>query len=312
MAGGAIGAVGRQIERVFAGGGLSGLSEGQLLERFVTRKDDAAFEALVARHGPMVVGVCRKLLRDSNDVDDAFQATFLVLVRKAGSLRRRELLGNWLYGVAFKVASRARSVAIKRQTTETSSDAIESLAFARSGDEAVGSDEGLHEELHRLPEKYRAPLVLCYLEGLTHEQAADQLSWPVGTVKGRLSRARDLLRTRLVRRGVTFALAGTMLERLPLAARAALPGRLVIPTVQAAAKVAAGQAAVGVLSTQAVALYEGVVHVMTITKIKAALASIALAGTLATSAGAVAYHGFGPGQGAASADNTKPAAKPAA
>jgi RNA polymerase sigma factor (sigma-70 family) len=167
----AMGAVRRQLERVFAGGSVAGLTEGQLLDRFVAARDDAAFEALVVRHGPMVHSVCRRMLRDPNDVDDAFQATFLVLVRKAGSLRRRDLLGNWLYGVAFRVASRARSVSARRMKIETPADEVAELALARDECEPA-PDPSLHEELHRLPEKYRAPVVLCYLEGLTHEEAA--------------------------------------------------------------------------------------------------------------------------------------------
>src|SRR4051794_12021714 len=106
MASAQYGAVLRQMRRLFDGSSVAGMTEGQLLERFVGRRDEAAFEALVARHGPMVLGVCRRVLSDPNDVEDAFQATFLVLVKKAGTLRRRDLLGNWLYGVAFRVAAR--------------------------------------------------------------------------------------------------------------------------------------------------------------------------------------------------------------
>src|SRR5262245_63191477 len=114
MASGAVGVVARGLGRLFTAGGVAGLSEGQLLDRFVARRDEAAFEALMARHGPMVLGICRQLLRDPNDVDDAFQATFLVLVRKAGTLRRCDLLGNWLYGVAYRVATRSRALAARR------------------------------------------------------------------------------------------------------------------------------------------------------------------------------------------------------
>ena len=127
-----MGAVARGLGRLFTSGGVSGLSEGQLLDRFVTRRDEAAFEALVVRHGPMVLGVCRQLLRDPNDVDDAFQATFLVLVRKAGTLRRQDLLGNWLYGVAYRVSHRARTTAARRRENETPmSERVETLALCR-------------------------------------------------------------------------------------------------------------------------------------------------------------------------------------
>src|SRR4051794_27924788 len=119
MASGTMGGLGRRLERLFTTGAVAGLSEGQLLDRFITLRDEAAFEALVSRHGPMVLGVCRQFLRDPNDVDDAFQATFLVLVRKAASVRHRDLLGNWLYGVAYRVAVRSRAVAARRAATES-------------------------------------------------------------------------------------------------------------------------------------------------------------------------------------------------
>ena len=197
------GAFFNQLERLFGQGTSIGSSEGELLERFVTGHDEVAFEALVARHGPMVLGVCRQLLRDPNDVDDAFQATFLVLVRKAGTLRRRDLLGNWLYGVAYRVAARARSLSARRNSRVASGhDSVESLTDLECGQE-VGLDQTmlleqgpwLHQEVSHLPEKYRVPIVLCYFEGLTHDEAASRLGWPLGTVKGRLARARDLAPT---------------------------------------------------------------------------------------------------------------------
>jgi DNA-directed RNA polymerase specialized sigma24 family protein len=158
-----------QLERLFGQGTSIGLSEGELLERFVTAHDEAAFEALVARHGPMVLGVCRQLLRDPNDADDAFQATFLVLVRKAGTLRRRDLLGNWLYGVAYRVAARARTLSARRYAhVAYGHDTVESLTTLECGqdvgpDETVHLEQGpwLHQEVSYLPEKYRVPVVLC-------------------------------------------------------------------------------------------------------------------------------------------------------
>src|SRR5262249_51846399 len=151
------------------------------------------------------LGVCRQFLRDPNDVDDAFQATFLVLVRKAGTLRRKELLGNWLYGVARRVSLRARCAASRRSSRCAAAEDLERIVadrrWIRGGIVAAldQDDVGplLHEEVSRLPPKYRTPIVLCYFEGLTHDQAAARLGWPVGTVKGRLARARDLLRPRL-------------------------------------------------------------------------------------------------------------------
>lgn len=192
-----------QLRRLFVAGSLTGLGEGALLDRFVRLGDSEAFEALVVRHGPMVLSVCRRFLRNPHDVEDAFQATFLVLSRKAASLRKREALAPWLFGVAYKVATRARSRAITRLS---SSRALDSVAATDEPPEiGMNREEAstlLHEELARLPEADRAPLVLCYFEGLTHDEAADRLRWPVGTVRGRLARARGKLRARLTRRGL--------------------------------------------------------------------------------------------------------------
>ncbi len=241
MASGQFAAVLRQIDRLFTSGSVTGMSEGQLLERFVARRDGAAFEAMVARHGPMVLGVCRRVLRDPHDVEDAFQATFLVLVRKAGSLRRRDLLGNWLYGVAYRVALRARASSSRRRAIE-----------AQVGRSEVESSNGesrpwLHEEIARLPEKYRIPIVLCYLEGRTHEEAAEHLRWPVGTVKGRLARARDLLRVRLTRRGLSLP-AVALIAELTRDTSAAVPLPLIHATTKAAILLAAGHATTGLIS----------------------------------------------------------------
>jgi RNA polymerase sigma factor (sigma-70 family) len=198
----------RQVGQLFRSGTNTGLSEGQLLDRFVSNRDDSAFEAIVARHGPMVMGVCRGLLRDSNDVDDAFQATFLVLVKKAGSLRQRDLLGNWLYGVAHRVATRARHQSHRRSQMESIAD--EPMAAVDEASMLIDIRPLIHDELNRLPATYRAAVVLCLLQGQTHEAAAQQLGWPLGTVKGRLARAKDLLRSRLVRRGLTVAPAALL------------------------------------------------------------------------------------------------------
>ena len=287
----AMGAAVRDLERVFTTGTVTGLTEGQLLDRFVHRGDEAAFEALVTRHGPMVMGVCRRILRDPNDVEDAFQATFLVLVRKAKTLRHSELLGNWLYGVATKVALQARTMANRRRTLEFSKEGAEPAAKPE-----VPNDENqtLHEEVRKLPEKYRAAVVLCYLEGLTHEQAAERLEWPVGTVKGRLSRARDLLKARLVRRGVALSGPLAVAELLQANAQAAVPTTLVQNILKASALAAAGKPMVaGALSAQAIALTEGVLTAMSFTKIKIAAGTIALAGTFFASAAVYAYQGFG-------------------
>lgn len=287
MASRPLGATIRRIERLFHLGSVAGLSEVQLLEQFVRQHDQAAFEALVERHGPMVMGVCRQWLRDPRDAEDAFQATFLVLVRKASSLRDCTLLGNWLYGVAYRVALRARSDAAKRRSRETG-------GVDNHADPSVPTSQEdrpwLYEEVNRLPEKYRAPIVLCYLEGRTHEEAAEQLCWPVGTVKGRLSRARDLLRARLIRRGIAPSV-GAVTAAFARDASAALPVpvTLVDSTVQAASAFAAAKgAAAGPISAQVAALIEGVCHAMFLNKLKLIVTTIVVTGLLTASAGVIA------------------------
>jgi RNA polymerase sigma factor (sigma-70 family) len=180
---------------------MEDLTDTQLLKRFARQKDEAAFAALVRRHGPMVLAVCRRVLHDAHDAEDAFQATFLVLVRKARFIARPELLANWLYGVAYRVAVKARANANRRSAHERRAGAMTSVG---SAPERIGSElrAVLDAELSHLPEKYRAPLVLCYLEGKTNEQAARLLGWPTGSISGRLARARELLRERLVSRGL--------------------------------------------------------------------------------------------------------------
>jgi RNA polymerase sigma factor (sigma-70 family) len=173
-----------------------GLNDGQLLEWFVHHREEAAFAALVRRHGPMVLSVCRRVLRNSHDAEDAFQATFLVLAEKAPRLRQPELLANWLYGVAYRTALHARRRASRRCEREREVATLSSLSVD-SELEARELRRVLDEELQALPEKYRAPLVLCYLEGMTNEEAARRLGWPSGSMSYRLARGRELLRERL-------------------------------------------------------------------------------------------------------------------
>ena len=192
---------------LFGTGVVGDVSDGQLLERF-TAGDDAdepAFDALVERHGPMVLRVCRRLLDDPNDAEDAFQATFLVLLRQARSIRHTGSLAAWLHGVAQRVAARARVESARRRRIER--HAIKQAAERNDDPDRLDLEALIDVELARLPRKYREPIVLCYLEELTHEGAADRLGWPVGTVRGRLARARDLLRSRLIRRGITASAA---------------------------------------------------------------------------------------------------------
>ncbi len=296
----------QQIGRLFLEGSAIGSSEGELLDRFVRAHDEAAFEALVARHGPMVLGVCRQLLRDPNDVDDAFQATFLVLVRKAATLRRCDLLGNWLYGVAFRVALRARSQATRRTGRFGSQGAIEKLAAA---EDLPGSVEGaatsrdlesgpwLHEEVSHLPERYRTPIVLCYFEGLTHDEAASRMGCPLGTVKGRLSRARDLLRRRLTRRGVALSAAALASQLSAPHAEAAVPAALELATMRGALSLISSASLslvrVSSISLPVTVLAQGVLDAMIWNQVRIAAVSLVVAGTLATGVvvGATQFNG---------------------
>src|SRR5262245_4945493 len=176
-------------------------SDGQLLARFASRHEEAAFAALMGRHGPMVLSVCRRVLPHAADVEDAFQATFLTLVRKAGSIRKQSSVAGWLYRVAYHAAIRTRARTARDRAREGRPD--DRVAVQPTTEAAWrGIPEVLDNVQERQQEKYRAPLSRCYLEGQTHEEAAQQLGWPPGTVKGRLARARDLLRARLTRRGL--------------------------------------------------------------------------------------------------------------
>jgi len=301
MASGQFAAVYRQIGRLFSSGTVAGLSEGQLLDRFVARRDDAAFEAIVARHGPAVLAACRAILRDPNDVDDAFQAVFLVLVRRAGTLRDRESLGPWLYGVSRRVALRARAEAARRDRRRGDGPA------PGSGPAALDFDlrPAIHDEVGRLPATYRAAVVLCYLEGLTHEEAARQLGWPVGTVRGRLARARDLLRARLTRRGLALS-SGALLSAIAAEADAAVPPGLGESTLAVARSSAPGairaifdlSTSASVASSRVFILAQGASPTMTVLKLKSGAALLVAAGLL-SGTGLAAYLDGSPTQGAA-------------
>jgi RNA polymerase sigma-70 factor (ECF subfamily) len=264
-------------------------SDAQLLERFVTERDESAFAALVSRHGPMVFGVCRRLLQNAQDAEDAFQATFLILVRKAASIGRRELLGNWLYGVAMRVAARARLLVARRQTRESGD--IDRMAVAtRDPEEPWELSAAITEEVRSLPAKYRIPVVLCYLEGCSNEAAAGELGCPVGTVKTRLSRAREMLRKRLTRRGLIVGTTAITTALSTEVLAVSLPPALLDSTLKAAISFAAGDVAAGIVSAQTVALTKGVLHTMFVAKMKT-LAVLGLALLLLIGGtGAFAYH----------------------
>jgi RNA polymerase sigma factor (sigma-70 family) len=242
------------LNTLFSVGAVGQLTDAQLLERFTSHRDETAelaFRTLVERHGPMVLRVCRTVLRDVHNADDAFQATFLVLVRRAGSLWVRDSLGPWLHRVAYRTASCARSAAARRRQHEE-------RAAERSAEVSHDADRDdlgdvIHEELGRLPERYRAAVALCLLEGLTPEQAARHLNCPVGTVHSRLSRGREQLRGRLLRRGLAvpaglwaagFARSGVSAE---------VPQGLADATIRAALRVAMGHLPAAAASASVVA-----------------------------------------------------------
>ena len=270
-----IGRVASQVARLYGEGTVSGLSESQLLDRFLARNDAVAFEALVARHGPMVLAVCRRVLRDSHAAEDAFQATFLLLVRKAHTIRGTDLLGPWLHRVAYRIAVRASKADSRRKSKET--PAAEAVALAEAP-ESPGAELRLamHEALDGLPEKYRAPVVLCYLEGRTHDEAARRLDWPIGSVKGRLARARAILKDRLSRKGVLVPSAA-ILAGLAGESSAAVPVALRESTIRAASSLAAGKTllASGATSASAALLAREAAKSMLLKKLATLAASAA-------------------------------------
>jgi RNA polymerase sigma factor (sigma-70 family) len=225
-------------------------ADAQLLDRFVTSRDETAFAELVRRHGPMVLGVCRRVLRQEQDVEDAFQATFLVLVHKAASLRALPILGGWLYSVACRVASKARVARARRQAREARALLREAEA---PDEEPLWRDvrRVLDEEVQRLPERFRVPFLLCYLQGKTNEEAAQELGCPKGTILSRLATARERLRARLVRRGVTLS-AGVFVTLLSERAGASvLPASLWAEATRLALSAATGAATSASVSVNA-------------------------------------------------------------
>jgi RNA polymerase sigma factor (sigma-70 family) len=256
-----------------------------LLERFLTCQDEAAFAALVERHGAMVLGVAGDVLRHRQDAEDVFQATFLVLARRAGSVRRRGSVGSWLHGVAYRLALKARAAAATRRRHESCSP-------ARPPDESPDDltwrelSAILHEELERLPHRYRAPLVLCYLEGLTQDQAAEHLGLAKGTLKGRLERARLLLRGRLGRRGLAPAVVLLADAYRPAGAA---PAPLAAATARAAAAFAAGGAAG--TSAKVIQLTKGALQAMFLTKLRFAAVLLVAISLVVAGVSVLASHG---------------------
>src|SRR5579883_2324935 len=257
----------------------------QLLERFLDNRDEAAFATLLDRHGAMVLRLCRRILHDAHEAEDAFQATFLVLARKAGTVRKQQSLGSWLYRVAYHVAIRARAVAARREeigARRPRPATVDPLAEV-SGRELLSV---LDEELQRLPEKYRAPLVLCYLEGHTQDEAARQLGWRPQVLRGRIDRGRAVLRRRLIRRGfgLSAVLAGSLLEQMP--APAAAPALLIARTIRAAVCSSIEQPAI--VSSQVAALVESGISSLGATKSKFFVVLLLILGVVTAGGGIAA------------------------
>jgi RNA polymerase sigma-70 factor (ECF subfamily) len=245
---------------------LDDATDGTLLERFLRSRDECAFAALMRRHGPMVWGVCRRMLANAQDAEDAFQATFVVLARKASSIVPTDMVGNWLYGVAYQTARKARMLAARRGTRERQVSVMpEPLVEEEARDEDL---DVLDQELSHLPDKYRAVIVLCDLEGKTRKEVARQLACPEGTVAGRLARARALLAKRMQRHGLAGA-------SVPLATVA----------VPRAVESATLQALQGTLSAPVGLLVEGVLKMMLLKKLKLTVAVVLVLAVVGFGAG---------------------------
>jgi RNA polymerase sigma factor (sigma-70 family) len=284
------------LRRATAPGEAAGVADAQLLQRFAVQHDEAAFELLVWRHGRMVLGVCGRLLRNPQDVEDCYQAAFLALARRAAALGKQPSVGGWLYRVAYRAALAVRAQAARRAARERPlADLAEAAAACDPSFEAAERELGraIDAEVQRLPEKYRLPLLLCAFEGRSNAEAARELGCPLGTLESRLSRARSRLRAGLARRGFPLA-AGALADALSRAAAEACP-----PVPPAAATAAAAlRASAGaeltsdLVSARVVALTEGVLQSMIVAKLKAATGICLAVLAVIVVAGLLAYRGL--------------------
>jgi RNA polymerase sigma factor (sigma-70 family) len=273
------------------------MTDGQLLERYLAQHDEVAFAVLVRRHASLVWNACRRILDNHHDAEDAFQATFLVLVRKAASIARKDMLANWLYGVAHRTALKAKSAITKRRDRER---LAAQLAQGQTDRPELWSNllPVLDQELSRLPDKYRACIVLCDLEGKTRKDAARLLRLPEGTVASRLTRGRALLADRLARHGLAVS-GGTLATAVSTnATSACVPASVVWNTTKVASLLAAGQAAAaGAISANAAALTQGVIRAMFLSKIKLALAATLAVASVVTFGGGILCYQTAAGEG---------------
>jgi RNA polymerase sigma factor (sigma-70 family) len=253
-------------------------ADGELLRGYVKRRDEAAFESLVKRHGPMVLGVCRRVLHNAHDAEDAFQATFLVLVRKAASIRSPDTVGNWLYGVAYRTALAARRAATRRQARESRGSQL--LRPEPRHDLWENIRPVLDQELARLPDKYRLVVVVCDLEEKSRKEAAELLGLPEGTVASRLARARAMLANRLIRHGLVPSAASLTSVLSENVGSASVPASLMSATIKAAPVFVAGEITAGVFSTGVINLTEGVLKSMFLAKLRLVAVGLLLAGVV--------------------------------
>ncbi|HYT93179.1 MAG TPA: sigma-70 family RNA polymerase sigma factor [Gemmataceae bacterium] len=282
------------------------LSDFQLLDRFTTHQDEAAFTELVRRHGPMVLGVCRRVLNNGHDAEDAFQAAFLVLVRKAASIRQHDAISGWLYRVAYRLALRARA---RRSRTEKREGRIDE-AILDPRPSILDPHSELEEEVQRLPEQYRSAVVLCYLEGRTQTEAARLLATTTTAVNSRLKRARDLLRQRLARRGLALSSTAVATALSASAARAALPAALLRSTARTALDFAANPATACGVSALAAALAKGALHSTMTPKLKILSILALLVALVTTGAFLVPSSALGDPAGAPAQAEQPPPPKP--
>jgi RNA polymerase sigma factor (sigma-70 family) len=274
------------IRRIAASRGPCELSDGELLHRFAVQREESAFAALLERHGPMVLGVCQSILHDVHDAEDVFQATFLVLVRQPQAIGKPASIASWLHGVALRLASRARVEAARRRSHERNAGAMPQTP---PPDDVLWRElrPVLHQEIAQLPERYRLPVVLCYLEGKTNKEAAELLGWPQGTVVSNLSRARVRLRVRLTRRGLALT-SGLMTAVLAEnTARAVVSSPLAARTVTAAVAFAGGSATIGGIGPPVLKYAESLLRSMLLAKIKLAGVILLATATLGAAAAMV-------------------------
>jgi RNA polymerase sigma factor (sigma-70 family) len=290
----------KDVETLFVAGIIGDLGDAQLLDRFLEHDRDPeaaelAFAALVDRHGPMVRRVCFGVLGDIHEAQDASQATFLVLAQRARAVRRRGAVASWLHGVALRLAAKVKRGAARRRSHERRGGEIMSARRGEpEGPTSVESWDELHEELERLPDRYREPIVLCHLEGLTQEQAARRLGWPLGTVQSRLARGRNRLRDRLVRRGVTLSIAA-FAAGAGASAEAAVTVRWVECTARAAVQIAAGRSIAGSVPAAVLLLWQSAARSLLMGRLLIAGAVMATVGILAAASAALGWVAQDPG-----------------